>query len=66
MRKLKYTAVVPKTYKAVKKTRYTLSKKLKCLVNNTKKRIKKMYNVIDRKGVNSIKYITKKRCFSLK
>jgi len=63
MKKIKYTAVMPKTYKAVKKTRYTLSKKFTCLVKNTKRKIRKMRNVIDQKSYN---YITKKRCFSLK
>jgi hypothetical protein len=56
----KYTAFMPKTLKAAKKTRHTFIKKIDCFLKNTTKRIKKIPNTINKRTVKSIRFLTKK------
>jgi len=57
----KYTALVPKTIKATRKTGKKLLKKLDYYIKNGTRRLKKVPKSIDNRLAKSIRSLTKRR-----
>lgn len=62
MRRNKYTAIVPQTYKAVKNTKFAVRKQLQYFLNNTKRHVNLASKLLDTYIAKSIRSFTKKRC----